>query len=344
MQLPCLTTTARSGDVTVFAIASAVLILLVLGSVLAPLWRDKPPVGIGVLIGLSAVTAMLYSLVGTPAALDAAQRRPPANIADAVTQLESELTRDPTQLDGWRLLANAYSAVGRSQDAQAALVRALALAPDDADLLTQVAEARAMGAPNRRFDAQGTAMLQRALARQPMHERARWFLGIAQRQASQPAAAAATWEPLLATVDARTGASLREQIDAARRDAGLAALPAVAAPAAGITVSVSLDPALGMRLAPDAVVFVIARRPGGPPMPVAVEKFSAARLPQVITLDDNDSPMPTQKLSQLATVEITARVSASGDALPHAGDFDAVPVRLRKGQTAAAVLIDRVVE
>jgi cytochrome c-type biogenesis protein CcmH len=99
-----------------------------------------------------------------------------------------------------------------------------------------------------------------------------------------------------------------------------------------------------MRLAPDAVVFVIARRPGGPPMPVAVEKFAAATLPQVITLDDADSPMPTLKLSQLPTVEITARVSASGDAMPRAGDFEAVPVTLHKGQTAAAVLVDRVVE
>ncbi|MGH8078005.1 MAG: tetratricopeptide repeat protein [Lysobacter sp.] len=328
---------------TAFAIASAALILLALGYVLRPLWRDKPAAGIGVVLSLGLATGLVYTLVGTPKALDPAQRRAPDNFADAVIQLEGELKRDPSQVEGWRLLANAYAAVGRNQDAQMALARALKLAPDDADLLTQVAEARAMAAIDRTFDADGIVMLQRALARQPMHQRARWFLGIAQRQAKQPAEAAKTWEPLLAIVDAKTGASLREQINAARADAGLAPLVAEAT-SAGITVSVSLDPALAMRMSKDAVVFVIARRPGGPPMPVAVEKLSAANLPHVVTLDDSDSLMPTAKLSQLQAVEITARVSASGDATPHTGDFEAVPTTVQKGQTAAAVLIDRVVE
>lgn len=330
---------------TAFVIASALLVLIVLGFVLRPLWRDRPIAGAGVMLSLALATGLLYTLVGTPQALDPAQRHAPETLADAVVQLEAELERNPNQVEGWRLLASAYAAAGRTPDAQAALARALKLAPDDADLLTQVAEARALVAPDRRFDAEAVAMLQRALAQQPMHQRARWFLGIAQRQAQQPGEAAKTWEPLLATVDASTRASLSEQINAARRDAGLAPLaPAAAAPAsAAITISVSLDPALAMRMSKDAVVFVIARRPGGPPMPVAVKKLPAASLPQVITLDDADSLMPTSKLSQLQTVELTARVSASGDATPAKGDFEAVPATVQQGQSAA-LLIDRVVE
>jgi cytochrome c-type biogenesis protein CcmH len=53
--------------------------------------------------------------------------------------------------------------------------------------------------------------------------------------------------------------------------------------------------------------------------------------------------MPTTKLSQLQSVEITARVSASGDAAPSRGDFEAVPTTVKQGQ-ATALLIDRVVE
>lgn len=330
---------------TTFLIAGALIVLIVLGYVLRPLWRDKPVAGAGVLLSLALATGLLYTLVGTPQALDPAQRHAPETLADAVVQLEAELERNPNQVEGWRLLANAYAAAGRTPDAQAALARALKLAPDDADLLTQVAEARALVAPDRRFDAEAVAILRRALAQQPMHQRARWFLGIAQRQAQQPGEAAKTWEPLLATVDASTRASLSEQIDAARRDAGLAPLaPAATAPAsAAITISISLDPALAMRMSKDAVVFVIARRPGGPPMPVAARKLPAASLPQVVTLDDTDSLMPTTKLSQLDAVEVTARVSASGDATPAKGDFEAVPATVRQGQ-AAALLIDRVVE
>lgn len=330
---------------TAFVISAALLVLLVLGIVLRPLWRDKPVAGFGVLLSLALATGLLYTLVGTPVALDASTRRAPDTLADAVAQLEAELKRDPDQAEGWRLLANAYAATGRAPDAQAALARALTLAPDDADLLAQAAEARALAAPDRAFDATAVAMLRRALAQQPMHQRARWFLGIAQRQARQPAEAAKTWEPLLAIVDASTRASLRTQIDAARGDAGLAPLPPVATDVAlvALTISVSLDPALAMRMSKDAVVFVIARRPGGPPMPVAVRKLPAASLPQVITLDDADSLMPTTKLSQLESVELIARVSASGDATPARGDFEATPVTVPPGQSAA-LLIDRVLE
>lgn len=331
---------------TGFVIASAVLTVIVLGVVLQPLWRNRPVAGSAVVLSLALGTGMAYALVGTPKALDPARRISSDTFADAITQLEAELESNPDQIAGWRLLANTYASIGRPQDAQAARMRGLKYAPDDADLLTQIAEARSIAAPDRIFDAEGVAMLERALAQQPMHQHARWFLGIAQRQAKQPAEAVRTWEPLLAVVDPETVTGLREQINAARADAGLPALaPAVevAAATATLTLSVSLDPALALRMSDDAVVFVIARQPGGPRMPVAVRKLPAASLPQVITLDDTDSLMPTTKLSQLQAIEITARVSASGNAAPSSGDFEAVPATVRKGQ-AAALLIDRVIE
>lgn len=330
-----------------FVIAAVVLALLALGYVARPLLRTTPAAGLAVVLTLGLVTAGLYMQLGTPAALDPQRLRAPETLPDAVAQLEAELERDPAQAEGWRLLARAYGASARPADARDAFGRAVALLPDDPDLLAEAAESRAIAAPQRRFDSEAIAMLERAIARQPMHQRARWFLGIAQRQAGEHARAAATWEPLLGVVEDSTARSLREQIDAARRDAGLDPLPAAVAPAPsapGITVSVSLDPALAMRLPDDGVVFVIARQVGGPPMPVAVERLPASALPAVITLDDNDSLMPTLKLSQLDRIEISARISASGDATPARGDFQAAPTVVDAGQRAAAVLIDRVVE
>ena len=58
-------------------------------------------------------------------------------------------------------------------------------------------------------------------------------------------------------------------------------------------------------------------------MPVAAEKRAARDFPLEVTLDDGDSPMPTLKLSQLEHVEVLARISASGDATPQAGDLEA---------------------
>jgi cytochrome c-type biogenesis protein CcmH len=78
----------------------------------------------------------------------------------------------------------------------------------------------------------------------------------------------------------------------------------------------------------DATVFVIARAAGGPPMPVAVERHSLQDLPLDITLDDGDSPMPTQKLSAMREVEVLARISAKGDGIPQAGDLESAPTRV----------------
>src|SRR5690606_28539589 len=125
---------------------------------------------------------------------------------------------------------------------------------------------------------------------------ARWFLGIAQRQAGDAAAAARTWEPLLAQVDPATAAPLRQQIDLAREEAGLPPLPGAPAAAGSgpaVQVRVSLDPALAerVRLDGNAAVFVVARAPGGSPVPVGAEKHAVSELPFRTTLDDGDSLM-----------------------------------------------------
>lgn len=317
----------------IFLACAALLVVGTLGWVLGPLWRTHRPVLLAAVACLGAATGLLYAVVGTPAALDPAQRALPATLDDAVARLEAELQRDPNQVDGLRLLGRAYLQQQQPAKAREAYLRALRLAPDDADLLAESAEARAQADPQRRFDDAAVAQLQAALKVQPMHQRARWFLGIALRQRGQHAAAARTWEPLLAVVDASTAAALRPQVEAARSDAGLPPLPAPA-PASGaqparapLQVRVAVDPQLARRM-PDASVFVIARIPGGPPMPVAVEKHPLAALPQAIALDDADSPMPTQKLSALREVEVFARLSQSGDAARQAGDVESQPVRV----------------
>ncbi len=319
-----------SGAMWGFVIAALVLAVLTLTYVLRPLWRTRRAAGIAVVAGLTLATGLAYLAIGTPTALDSAQRRAPETLADAISQLEAELARDPNQVEGWRLLGRAYIAEGNSAKAADALSRAVKLVPDDPDLLAEAAEIRALAAPERRFDAQGVSMLQHAIELQPMHQRARWFLGIAQRQAAQPAEAARTWEPLLTVVDGAAAAPLRAQIDAARAEAGLPPLPpsAVAAVASvpaqgGLKVKVTVAPELAAKVPANASLFVIARQAGGPPMPVAVEKLPAKDFPREVVLDDGDSPMPTMKLSQLDKVEVLARISASGNAMPQAGDLEA---------------------
>ncbi|GHC05226.1 tetratricopeptide repeat protein [Thermomonas carbonis] len=320
---------------TVFVALATLLCLATVAVLLRPLWRDARGVALGIGVIMLASTGLLYMLVGTPRALDGTAQQTPKTLGDAIVQLEAELQRDPRQAEGWRLLGQAYQREGQAAKSRDAYAKAVALLPDNPDLLTEAAQSRALAHPQRLFDAQAVDLLKRAIAAEATHQRARWFLGIAQRQTGDNAAAAATWEPLLAQVDAATATSLRKEIDAARADAGLPALVVALAPAApetsdALAVKVALDPdfAARVRLRGDATVFVIARAPDGPPMPVAVEKRSVSDLPFTASLDDGDSPMPTLKLSQLKEVVLVARLSQSGIANKQDGDIESKPVRV----------------
>lgn len=315
-----------------FFFALAILLTIaVLAVLLRPLWRDARTLAAGIAAVVAIGAFALYRIVGTPAALDPQARATPDTLEEAVAQLQARLQRDPKQPEGWRLLGQALSTQQQFAQARDAYAQAAALAPGDPDVLVEAAQSRALAMPDRRFDSEALALLRRALQLEPRHQRAQWFIGIAQRQAGENAAAAKTWEALLPQVDAKTAASLRPQIDAARAAAGMPPLPATpTAETQGIRVMVALDPELAarIRLRGEASVFVLARMPGGPPMPVAAEKHSVQELPFEATLDDGDSPMPTQKLSAQREVELVARLSMSGDATPQPGDLESAPVRV----------------
>jgi cytochrome c-type biogenesis protein CcmH len=331
----------QGSAVPIFALLAAIATLVAFALVLRPLWRARPRSAAMLIGGLSVLAAVLYHFVGTPVALDAAMVKRPDTLEEAVAQLERKRDAFPDH-EGWVMLATAYGRLGKTAEARDAWQEALKRAPDDANLLAAAAEARAQADAQRSFDAEAVGYLQRALKADPRHQRARFFLGIALRQQGKAAEAAKTWEPLLTDVDAANAVTLRAEIDAARLDAGLPALPPADAnkPAmdqpGALTVTVALDPdfAARVRLRGDATVFVIARAPDGPPMPVAVEKHTVADLPLRVSLDDADGPMPTAKLSALREVEVIARISESGNAMRQAGDLESKPVRVRMPATA----------
>lgn len=333
---------------TTFIALAVLLSVAVLGGVLWPLWRDSRMLVLGGIAALGLATFALYRVTGTPAAINQVASEAPMSLDAAIAELRTELKQNPNQPEGWQLLGKTLASVGKSAESSEAFAQAVKLLPDDPNLLVEAAQARLYASSDRKLDSQAIAWVKHALTLQPGHQRATWLLGISQRQNGQPAEAAKTWEPLLSQVDPATGATLRKQIDDARAEAGLPPLPATAptsvASNAGtnaLTVKVALDPdfASRVRLRGDATVFVIARIPGGPPMPVAVEKHTLQELPLSLTLDDGDSPMPTQKLSALKEVELVARLSASGDPIRQEGDLESRPVRVSLPAAAPVELV-----
>ena len=336
----------------VFLLAVLFVSVVATALVAAPLRRNSPRSWLAVMAAVPILSLALYQVLGTPAALDPAARAPlasddqpvdPAQFAQALAELRAELERDPEQPEGWVLLARALSVQGDHAGARDAYAKALELVPDEPALMVEVAQASAQAQPQHLFDDEGLALLERALAMQPSNQRARWFLGIAQRQRGMDAEAVATWEALLPQVDPATAASLRPQIAEARAAAGLpppddatgaavatddAAVATEAGASGGLRVRISLAPGVAERLGGRGTVFVMARDPDGPPMPVAAERHDVSALPLDIVLDDADSPMPTQVLSQLSTVLVSARISTSGSVQRSGDDIESAAVRV----------------
>ena len=161
-------------------------------------------------IGVAGVA--LYLLVGTPKAVDVVAEEGPATLQQGVRELEQALEREPQRADGWALLGRSELALGNTDKSNQAFARAVALAPDEAPLLVEAAQARAQGDAGKQFDDTALQWLKHAQQVDPTSERAGWLIGIAQRQRGQDAEAAATWEALLPRLEPAAAAALREQL------------------------------------------------------------------------------------------------------------------------------------
>lgn len=311
-------------------------------------------------------TLMAAAAVATGAGADGAGA--PAQGPDmeqAIAGLAAKMAQNPDDLDGWLLLGRAYKQLERFAEARDALAKAIALAPDEPEVMVEYGEALAMAAPDRRIAGESRALLEKALAANPQHQRALWLLGISDAQAGDAAGAVRRWETLLPLLppDSEVAKSVAEQIAQAKGESGLApaagasaataatapAVPAAAtAPAAEgpkLVVRVDIAPELKGRVQPGDTLFVFARLPEGPRMPLAIQRRQADSLPLTITLDDSMGMLPTMKLSSAPQVVVGARISRSGNATPQSGDFQGLspPLAVAGSDGVVELLISEIV-
>lgn len=302
---------------------AAAMAALVALAVLWPLRRQGRIRFLGAVATVAVAGACLYLLVGHPQAVQPA-RPALADLREGVQALQQALQRDPQRADGWALLGRSQTALGDAPAAAAAFARAVALAPDEPDLLVEAAEARAQADPGKRFDDQALAWLQHARQVQPAAERAGWLLGIALRQRGRNAEAVEVWSALLPQLDPAAARALQAQIEIAQQATSPTPQPqAQALLQVRVRLPDGFEPA---RWPATTQVFVLARAANGSPMPVAVKRMPLQALPAIVTLGDGDSPMPTAPLSRHTRVEVLARLSRSGTATRSEDDLQSVVV------------------
>ncbi|MDE2398990.1 MAG: tetratricopeptide repeat protein [Burkholderiales bacterium] len=271
----------------------------------------------------------------------------PAQIEAMVKQLAQRLKDHPEDAEGWAMLGRSYSAQGRASDAVTAYRRVVALRPGSAQALADLADGLAT-AHNKSLDGEPEQLIARAVALDPKNLKALALAGTVAFNHSDYAKAVDYWQRAVAESDPASDftQALRAALNEARQRAGMPALAAAeaasepeaggggaaAAPVSGAAVSgrVTLKPGLAAQLPPDTTVYIFARAPSGPPMPLAVLKRKLSDLPLDFRLDDSLAMSPAARLSSAPEVIVSARASRSGSPIAAAGDFQAVskPVKL----------------
>ncbi len=278
-------------------------------------------------------------------------------IEDMVKKLEQRLATNPDDLQGWIMLGKSYKFLQQYNKAVAAFEKANVLSGKQADVMLLYADALVMDNSGH-FTDQAKALIFKALALAPEDSTGLWLAGkakveegayiealgylrkaenslppdsqshaelqryIAGVEAQMPAAAGVSVKPAAAGIQTRQTESLKP----------------------GIRVSVKLSPELQSRAAVTDTLFIYARATSGPQMPLAVVRKQVKDLPLTVTLSDDQALTPSMQLSKYEQVNLTARISKSGNAIQQPGDLIGSAGNVNvAGQQAVDINIDGIV-
>lgn len=242
-----------------------------------------------------------------------------------VQRLEKRLKKSPEDAEGWAMLGRAYFVTQRYAESSQAYGKANVLnGNQNAEWLVGQGEALAM-AHERHVAGEPQKLFLQALTLDPDQGKALWYAGLAAAQSGQYKEALGHWLKLR---DQDLPGELRVALDERLQELsrlGNLTIPARAvsktAGAVSLSINVSVSPGLAAKVPAGASLLVFAKAAGGPPMPLAVQKLDASKLPMTVTLDDSMAMMPTMKLSQFQHWVLTARISQSGGAQAQSGDL-----------------------
>jgi cytochrome c-type biogenesis protein CcmH len=307
--------------------------------------------GVGVCVSLLIGLVLVLYGQSSNYVWDAKQRATangqlPPEVQALVDRLEAKLTAHPEDMTGWMLLARSRMAMRQFALAERAYRQADHLASHrNADALVGLSVAILVQlndtAP---FPAAASEALEAALKLNPELPDALYYGGIAAREHGSLALARERWLKLLAqhpaddirqavidnirSVDLAQGLATDPQLEAilktlANTNTATSNDPLlrVTPQPYVITVKIVVDPKIKAALPSTGFVFLSAKpdQSAGPPW--LARKIPLAALPLTVQLTEQDALMGTHSLKALKDILVTAKVSISGDAITHSGDW-----------------------
>jgi len=298
---------------------------------------------IGLCLFVTVLSAGFYFSLGDATRIAEKNTQQPMTqdgVEKMVAQFAAKMEQDPTNLQGWVMLARSYRILGRNAEAAKAYERAGNFIDSDPQLLADYADVLASNA-NGSFAGKPLKLINQALKLDPNNLMALWLSGTASYASGNYKAAVQTWEKLAqqlppGTEDAR---SIEASIADARAKGGLSSQASVNTK--GISGKIEIAADIKSKVKSGDIVMVIARKPGER-MPVAVLKTSVSEFPMSFSLTDALAMNPSAPLSQLSEASIEVRISKTGMAKPEVGDLISAPQTVKVGANNVRLVIDQV--
>jgi cytochrome c-type biogenesis protein CcmH len=271
-------------------------------------------------------------------------KMPDTDLVSKLAPYQQRVGRNAKDSDAWLAIAELNRTARNYSQANAAYEHVIALKKMTASSWADYADSTA-SLQKSLNNPHTIAAIDSALKLNPDHIKALWLKASLLHETSRFEEAAATWNKLLTLIPQESSdyRLVENNLNEARSLAGGAQV----VPTATATVSgtVDLDASVKGKAGSDMLLFVYAKPVDSPGPPAAVLRMPVKSWPVNFSLDDSLSMMPTRKLSMFKSVNVQARLSRSGQALPQAGDIQSDVVLADTASTKSVKLrLSKVIE
>lgn len=223
-----------------------------------------------------------------------------------LAKLESNLVKNPNNVVAWNMLARSYFAMNNIAKSIAAYKKSYAIDANNEETLLGYASALAASQENQ-FIGKPVELITKALKINPNNIQALWLAGFVAYQQGKYDMAQTTWKHAYSLAEDNSP----EKEILAKYLADIQKLKNEKNEKSDIHINITLDidKEYKNKIAKTDTIFVYVKNANGSPMPLAVKRYNIDNIPNKITLTDDDSMMPTNKISQVNEVIITVRIS-----------------------------------
>lgn len=234
---------------------------------------------------------------------------------DSIEKIKAHLQENPKDAKAWQMLAISLSLENKLLEAKNAYEKSYSLGNIEADFLAEYASILAI-IRDGDFSGKPAYLIKKALEIDQNSVKALYLSGIVAANINKFNLAEIIWKKALSLSKKNSADYKLLQSVLARLDYLLNTN------SKQISVIIDIDENL-LKSRADDYLMIYAKNSNGSRMPIAIEKIKLSEFKGMIILNDDNSVMPTLKLSQADKVIIVARISKSGSAIRNESDIEA---------------------